>query len=134
MANVQLKAFKVSEVNFINKVQGKQQLKFSNKVTYNVRYSGTKFCEGTLTVEVFDKENPDTISVKVTLMGAFDILNNIEREFLHVETFNELFPIVKAFVLTLSTNAGIPPIFLQNVNIENQEIYRMEMGQPDLGR
>lgn len=129
MANVQMQAYKVSEVQFINKVQGKQQLKFSNKVSYNVRYSGTQFCEGTLTVEVFDKENPDTISVKVSLMGAFKILNNVEKEFLHVETFNELFPLAKAFVLTLSTNAGIPPIFLQNVNIENQEIYRMEMGK-----
>lgn len=127
MANVQLKAYKVSEVNFFNKVQGKQQLKFSNKVSYNVRYSGTQFCEGTLSVEVYDKENPDTISVKVSVMGAFDILKNMEKEFIHVETFNELFPIAKAFVLTLSTNAGIPPIFLQNVNIENQEIYRMEM-------
>ncbi len=129
MANVQLKAYKVSEVNFFNKVQGKQQLKFSNKVSYNVRYSGTQFCEGTLSVEVYDKENPDTISVKVSVMGAFDILKNMEKEFIHVETFNELFPIAKAFVLTLSTNAGIPPIFLQNVNIENQEIYRMEMGK-----
>lgn len=134
MANVQMKAYKVSEVNFINKVQGKQQLKFSNKVSYNVRYSGAQFCEGTLTVEVFDKEHPDTISVKVTLMGAFDILKNTEKEFLHVETFKELFPIAKSFVLTLSTSAGIPPIFLQNVNIEDQEIYRMDMGQPDLGR
>lgn len=129
MANVQLKAYKVSEVNFFNKVQGKQQLKFSNKVSYNVRYSGTQFCEGTLSVEVYDKENPDTISVKVSVMGAFDILKSMEKEFIHVETFNELFPIAKAFVLTLSTNAGIPPIFLQNVNIENQEIYRMEMGK-----
>lgn len=128
MANVQIQAYKVSDVQFINKVQGKQQLKFSNKVSYNVRYSGTQFCEGTLSVEVFDKENPDTINVKVTLVGAFRILKEMEKEFIHVETFKELFPIIKAFVLNLSVNAGIPPIYLQNINMENQEIYRMEMG------
>ncbi len=128
MANVQMQAYKVSEVQFINKVQGKQQLKFSNKVSYNVRYSGSQFCEGNLTVEVLDKENPDTINVKVTLVGAFRILKEMEKEFIHVETFKELFPLAKAFVLNLSVNAGIPPIYLQNVNIENQEIYRMEMG------
>ena len=128
MANVQMQAYKVSEVQFINKVQGKQQLKFSNKVSYNVRYSGSQFCEGNLTVEVLDKENPDTINVKVTLVGAFRILKGMEKEFIHVETFKELFPLAKAFVLNLSVNAGIPPIYLQNVNIENQEIYRMEMG------
>ncbi len=129
MASVQMQAYKVSEVQFINKVQGKQQLKFSNKVSYNVRYSNKQFCEGTLTVEVLDKDNPDTINIKVTLVGAFRILQDVEKEFLHVETFKELFPIAKAFVLGLSVNAGIPPIYLQNVNIENQEIYRMEMGK-----
>lgn len=128
MASVQIQAYKVSDVQFTNKVQGKQQLKFSNKVSYNVRYSGTQFCEGTLTVEVYDKENPDTINVKVTLVGAFRILKEMEKEFIHVETFKELFPIAKAFVLNLSVNAAIPPIYLQNVNMENQEIYRMEMG------
>lgn len=128
MANVQIQAYKVSDVQFMNKVQGKQQLKFSNKVSYNVRYSGSQFCEGTLSVEVYDKENPDTINVKVTLVGAFRILKEMEKEFIHVETFKELFPIAKAFVLNLSVNAAIPPIYLQNVNMENQEIYRMEMG------
>ena len=128
MANVQIQAYKISEVQFINNVKGKQQLKFSNKVSYNVRYSGTQFCEGNLTVEVVDKENPDAISVKITLVGAFRILKEMEKEFIHVETFKELFPIAKAFVLNLSVNAGIPPIYLQNVSMENQEIYRMEMG------
>lgn len=128
MASVQMQAYKVSDVQFINKVQGKQQLKFSNKVSYNVRYSGSQFCEGTLTVEVYDKEHPDTINVKVTLVGAFRVLKEMEKEFIHVETFKELFPMAKAFVLNLSVNAGIPPIYLQNVNMENQEIYRMEMG------
>lgn len=131
MANVEMQAYKLSEVNFKNNVTGKQQLKFSNKVSYNVKYSGNSFCEGALTVEVFDKEKPDTISVKFTLNGAFRILNPVEKEFLHVETFKELFPIAKAFCVTLTANAGIPPIFLKNFDIENQEIYRMEMGNKE---
>ena len=81
-----------------------------------------------MTVEVLDKEKPDTISIKFTLNGAFRILKDVEKEFIHVETFKELFPIAKSFVVTLSANAGIPPIFLKNIDIENQEIYRMEMG------
>ena len=54
---------------------------------------------------------------------------DVEKEFIHVETFKELFPIAKSFVVTLTANAGIPPIFLKNIDIENQEIYRMEMGK-----
>ena len=129
MANVELQAYKISEIEFRNNVQGKAQLSFSNKISYNVKYSQKQFCEGALTVEVFDKEKPDTISVKFTLNGAFRILKETEKEFLHVETFKELFPIAKSFVVTLTANAGIPPIFLKNIDIESQEIYRMEMGK-----
>ena len=81
-----------------------------------------------MTVEAFDKEHRDVLNVKATVHGVFTIDKETEKEFIHVETFKELFPIAKAFVLNLSVNAGVPPIYLQNINIENQEIYRMEMG------
>ena len=129
MASVEMQAYKISEIQFINKVKGKEQLTFSNKISYNVKYSQKQFCEGAMTVEVFDKEKPDTISMKFTLNGAFRILKETEKEFIHVETFKELFPIAKAFVVTLTANTGIPPIFLKNIDIESQEIYRMEMGK-----
>ena len=129
MASVELQAYKVSEIEFKNKVQGKEQLSFSNKISYNVKYSQKQFCEGSMTVQIFDKDKPDTISIKFTLNGVFRILKDMEKEFIHVETFKELFPIAKAFVVTITANAGIPPIFLKNIDIENQEIYRMEMGK-----
>ena len=129
MASTELQAYKISEIRFENKVQGKEHLSFSNKISYNVKYSTANICEGTLTVEVFDKEKPDTISLKFTVNGAFRILKDVEKEFLHVETFKELFPIAKAFAVTLTANAGIPPIYLKNIDIESQEIYRMEMGK-----
>lgn len=128
MANVEMQAYKISEIQFINKVKGKEQLSFSNKISYNVKYSQKQFCEGAMTVEVFDKAKPDTINVKFTINGVFRILKDMEKEFIHVETFKELFPVAKAFAVTLTANAGIPPIYLKNIDIENQEIYRMEMG------
>lgn len=128
MASVEMQAYKISEIQFINKVKGKEQLTFSNKISYNVKYSQKQFCEGAMTVEVFDKEKPDTISVKFTINGVFRILKEMEKEFIHVETFKELFPVAKAFAVTLTANAGIPPIYLKNIDIESQEIYRMEMG------
>lgn len=127
MANVELKAYKISEITFKNNVSGKMQLHFSNKISHNVKYSGNKFCEAVLTTEVYDKEKPDSISVKITIVGAFDILTDVQKEFIHVETFKELFPMVKAFISTISGAAGIPPIFIKNFDIEKQEIYRMEV-------
>ena len=127
MANVNMRAYKVSEIVFNNKVNGKVQLKLSNKVSHNVRYNKNGSCEAFLTVEVFDKENKDVLNVKITVVGAFEIKKEIEKEFLHVETFKELFPFAKALVTTISASAGVPPIYVQNVDIENQEIYRFDM-------
>ena len=127
MANVNMRAYKVSEIVFNNKVNGKVQLKLSNKVSHNVRYNKNGSCEAFLTVEVFDKENKDVLNIKITVVGAFEIKKEIEKEFLHVETFKELFPFAKALVTTISASAGVPPIYVQNVDIENQEIYRFDM-------
>ena len=132
MANtVTMKAYKVSEIVFNNKVQGKVQLKLNNKVSHNVKYSQNGICEAVMTVEVFDKEHFDVLNVKVTVNGVFAVTPGVEKEFVHVDTFKEMFPFAKALITTLSANAGIPPIMVKNVDIEKQEIYRFEMGNKE---
>ena len=123
----QLKAYKVKEVVFSNKITAKVQLHFNNKVSYNVKYDNHGMCEGTMTVEVFDKKQPDVLNVKVTVCGVFTVAPDAKKELVHVETFKELFPYAKALITTLSANAGIPPISVQNVDIDSQDIYRFDM-------
>jgi preprotein translocase subunit SecB len=127
MANVTMRAYKVSEIAFTNNVKGKVELKMKTKVSHNVRFTKLGTCEAMLTVEVKDEEHPDTISVRVKVVGAFTVNKEVEKEFLHVETYKELFPFAKALVTTISANAGIPPIYVQNIDIENKEIYRFDM-------
>ena len=130
MAHVKMQAYKVSRIDFNNTVNGKVQLNLSNKISHNVKYSKNKTCEAVLSVEVYDKEAPDILNVKATVNGVFTISDDIEKEFVHVETFKELFPFAKALVTTISANAGIPPIIVKNIDIEKQNIYRFEMN-PD---
>ncbi len=131
MANVKMQAYKVSKIIFNNKVNGKVQLKLSNKISHNVKYSSNGTCEAVMTVEAFDKEHKDVLNAKVTVHGVFIIDKEIEKEFVHVETFKELFPFAKALVTTISANAGVPPIIIKNIDIEKQEIYRFEMNNKD---
>lgn len=123
----QLKAYKVKEVVFSNNITAKVQLHFNNKVSYNVKYDNKGMCEGTMCVEVFDKQQPDVLNVKVTVCGIFSVTPDAKKELVHVETFKELFPYAKALITTLSANAGIPPIIVQNVDIDSQDIYRFDM-------
>ena len=127
MTNVSLNAYKVSELVFNNKVNGKVQLKLSNKVSHNVRYNPNGTCEANLTVEAFDKEHKDVLNFKITVTGAFKITNKVEKEFIHVETFRELYALAKALTATVTGGCGVPPIMLQDIDIEKQEIYRFEM-------
>lgn len=127
MTNVQLKAYKVSRINFNNAVQSTVQLKLNNKVSHNVKYTDGAVCEATLCIEVLDKNHPDVLSITVEVKGIFDIRRGVEKEFVHVDTFKELFPLAKALVTTVTANAGIKPIIVQNIDIEEQEIYRFDM-------
>ncbi len=131
MSKVNMQAYKVSEIIFNNKVNGKVQLKLSNKISHNVKYSSNGTCEAVMTVEAFDKEHKDVLNVKATVHGVFTIDRETEKEFIHVETFKELFPFAKALIATISSNAGVPPIMIKNVDIEKQEIYRFEMNNRD---
>ena len=127
MTNVQLKAYKVSRINFNNAVQSTVQLKLNNKVSHNVKYTDGAVCEATLCIEVLDKDHPDVLNITVEVKGIFDIRRGVEKEFVHVDTFKELFPLAKALVTTITANAGIKPIIVQNIDIEEQEIYRFDM-------
>lgn len=123
----QLRAYRVTDLKFHNAINDKIALKLGNTVSHNVKYSGDKICEAVMTVEVMDKEHPDVLSVSVTVNGIFEIVQKCEKEFVHVETFKELFPFAKALITTVSANAGIAPIIVKNVDIENQEIYRFNV-------
>lgn len=127
MTNVQLKAYKVSRINFNNAVQSTVHLNLNNKVSHNVKYTDGAVCEATLCIEVLDKNHPDVLSITVEVKGIFDIKRGVEKEFVHVDTFKELFPLAKALVTTVTANAGIKPIIVQNIDIEEQEIYRFDM-------
>lgn len=127
MTNVQLKAYKVSKINFNNAVQSTVQLKLNNKVSHNVKYTDNGVCEATLCVEVLDKNHPDVLNITVEVKGIFEIKSGVEKEFVHVDTFKDLFPLAKALVTTITANAGIKPIIVQNIDIEDQEIYRFDM-------
>lgn len=132
MNNTQLKAYKVSEITFNNKVQSKMEFQLGNKVSHNVKYGARGVCEAVLTVEVSDKAKPDVLNIKVVVNGIFAINPDVEKEFIHVETFKELFPYAKALVTTITANAGIQPIIVKNIDIESQEIYRWNVnGEKD---
>ncbi|MBE6716751.1 MAG: hypothetical protein E7573_07510 [Ruminococcaceae bacterium] len=127
MKEFELKATKVENVEFINKLPPNTKIELSNKYSYNVGYSKLNTCAGEFRAEIFDKNSPDTFRLTVIYKGFFATAPDTEKERLHVATYNALFPYVRAFVSTLTVNSGMPPINMPFIDISEQSIYRVQM-------
>ncbi|MDY4898990.1 MAG: hypothetical protein SO125_08565, partial [Eubacteriales bacterium] len=51
-----------------------------------------------------------------------------QKEQVHIDSYKALFPYARAIITTLTANAGIPPIFIPEADIESQSIYRFDLG------
>ena len=59
MKDLKLNAYKIEEIQFVNKVKGNTKIELKNSYAYNVRYTNNNICEGKFTVNIADKENPE---------------------------------------------------------------------------
>jgi len=128
MSNATLKGIISPEISFFNQLPSGLQLKLDTKFSYNVKYSKELTCQGELSVEVTAKEHADKFSIKTKTVGVFSYKEGSDKDLLHIETFKILFPYARALVSTITANAGIPPVILPEINIEGQNIYRIEKG------
>lgn len=126
MGKLNFKAYKIEEIQFVNKIKTTTKIEIKNSYSYNVRYTNQNICEGKFTINITDKENPDNFSVRLVLCGIFSYDPEMQREVIHVQSYKELFPYARTIVTTITANAGIPPIILPNMDIENKEIYRID--------
>ncbi len=124
MRNVTFKAFKASNIDFVNKHDNGTRIEFENKYSYNVKYATNNTCVGEFTVEVNDKENKDKFHIKAVVLGVFTYNPEAKKEIIHIESFKELFPFVRSMISSLTVNAGIPPVIIPNFDIESQSIYK----------
>ena len=127
MKEFELKLTKVESVEFVNKLPPNTKIELQNKYSYNVGYSKINACQGEMRAEISDKNSPDRFKLIVVMKGVFIFNGEVPKEKLHIKTFDALFPFMKAFVVSLTAGAGIPPIYLPYVDISNQSIYRVEM-------
>lgn len=121
---VTFRAYRATEIEFVNKHENGARIEFENKYSYNVKYSKNNNCIGEFTVEVNDKANKEKFHIKAVIQGIFTYDPGVEKEIIHVQTFKELFPYARTMISSLTVNAGLPPVILPTFDIESQNIYR----------
>lgn len=125
MPNAKLKGYRADEISFVNKRTTAKPMEIQTKYSYNVKYTNTGTCRGEMTVEINEKTEPQNFNLKVVMSGLFEF-TEAPREILHRETFNTLFPYIRSLITTITANAGIMPIIVPFMDIENQSIYKIE--------
>ena len=126
MASVTLKGYKVDKIDFVAALDNGTQVKLAHKYQYNVQYAKNNICKGEFDIEVYDSNNPEKFKVHVVMSGIFGFTQGEKKERIHTDSFKTLFPYVKAFITTITANCGIPPIIIPDIDIDNQQIYRID--------
>ena len=126
MRPIILKAYRALELNYKCKLRPGTKVEFETTYNYSVRYSKEKICVGTVVCKLHDKNTPDDFYFNAELEGIFSHDDSIPREQLHVLTFRELFPYLRSMVSSVSAVAGVPPVMLPPVDLEGQDVFRID--------
>lgn len=125
MANATLKGVITPEISLVNKMPNGTQLKLDTKCSYNVKYSSTLNCKGELCLTVVAREHGEDFVIKTKTVGIFSYKEGADKDLLHIETFKILFPYVRSLITNIVVCAGMPPIYLPEIDVESQSIYRI---------
>lgn len=129
MKKANMQGFKLTGVEFVNNIKAQKKIELGFSYSYNVKYSNQNTCIGEFTAKITDKSDPDEFKIIVKGQGMFKFEQDTPKEQLHLSTYDDIFPYVRAFVTTLTSNAGVPPIIIPYIDISKKEIYRFEMGK-----
>ena len=91
MAKAFMQGFKVTAVDFENKIRQQKKIELGFSYSYNVKYSNNNTCIGEFTAKITDKNDPDEFRITITGSGMFRFEAGAQKETLHVETYNDVF-------------------------------------------
>lgn len=119
---VELNTFKVSSITFENKVPNGTEIKLNKQFSYNVNYFGEENrCVGKLDFRVTD-EQLRPFSIRVEMEALFSYGEGDEREDIHTESFEQLFPFLRQIIHSTTAMSGVPGLIIPAVHIEKENV------------
>ena len=108
-------------------------MQLENKYSYNVKYSENKSCLAELSVTISDKSHPELFSVRLVIVGIFEITEagRNDKYAVHYESYRTMFAHAQAAITQVTALSGIAPVIIPEVDIENQDIYQVKLPNHD---
>lgn len=129
MSSVKLKGYAVNEIEFINELKTGGKLELKNELKYNVKYSEAQSrCIGECRFKVYHSTRPDLFSIEINMRGFFEFDPEADKRDVHHESYDELFPYVRALISTLTVNCGMPAVTIPKIEIDSENVVLHENG------
>ena len=113
MGELTFKGLKVDELDLTNKIEGQVELDISQRASFNVKYSNDNMME---------KTHPMDFNFKISATALFDCEEGMDKKEIHKKAYDEIYPHVRALVITFMVNSGLPPIVIPKVKMDESNI------------
>ena len=119
---VELLTFKVNTLSFENKVPNGTEIKLGKQFSYNVNYFGEENrCLGLLDFRIND-EQLRPFSIRVEIEALFSYGEDDEREDIHTESFEQIFPFLRQIIHSTTAMSGVPGLIIPAVHIDKNSV------------
>ena len=123
MGELVFKGLKVEEIDLTNKLEGQRQLDIAQRSSFNVKYTNDNLhCMATLTIDMMEKSAPMDFNFKIIVTAFLDCEEGMDKREIHRKAYDELYPHVRALVMTIMVNSGLPPIAVPKVKMDDANI------------
>lgn len=123
MGELIFKGLKVEEIDLTNKLEGQVKLDISQRASFNVKYTNDNLhCMATLTIDMMEKSAPMDFNFKISATAFLDCEAGMDKKEIHKKAYDEIYPHVRALVMTIMVNAGLPPIAVPKVKMDDSNI------------
>lgn len=123
MGELIFKGMKVEEIDLTNKLEGQVKLDIEQRASFNVKYTNDNLhCAANLTIDMMEKTAPMDFNFKISATVFLDCEPGMDKKEIHKKAYDEIYPNVRTLITTIMVNAGLPPIVIPKVKMDDSNI------------
>ena len=123
MGELIFKGMKVEEIDLTNKLEGQVKLDIEQRESFNVKYTNDNLhCAANLTIDMMEKTAPMDFNFKISATAFLDCEPGMDKKEIHKKAYDEIYPNVRTLITTIMVNAGLPPIVIPKVKMDDSNI------------
>ena len=123
MGELIFKGMKVEEIDLTNKLEGQVKLDIEQRASFNDKYTNDNLhCAANLTIDMMEKTAPMDFNFKISATAFLDCEPGMDKKEIHKKAYDEIYPNVRTLITTIMVNAGLPPIVIPKVKMDDSNI------------